>query len=389
MSQHGCPERLSSRSKGFPEEGTSQPTMEVLVETLTGTAFEMTVSPSDTIFAIKSKIFRVEVCQQHLLYNLRELEDGRSLREQRVVDGARLRLVLALRGGPVATRRLPPPPPIRRDLDRLLDANSFLVASDACAAAGSGCLARSKAGEFDHPTAENEEIIASWLNESDESSADENDYIQSDRVVDSEDEYCDDEEATACDLDSASSEDDIPLSYIAGRTDRHVSVCSESDTIDESDRTQRRRKYYYGKKRCMKWSAEGPSRTTRTPAHNIYQIIENTNQRLELMRDKYKHHCKPELKDIDSIELDAFIGLLIFSAAFKSNDEDLNALFATDGTGRDIFRGVMSKERFAMILISLRFDDASTRAQEKSQMSLHLSHICFMNLSPIVKSIVK
>lgn len=34
--------------------------MEVLVETLTGTAFEMTVSPSDTIFAIKSKICRVE-----------------------------------------------------------------------------------------------------------------------------------------------------------------------------------------------------------------------------------------------------------------------------------------------------------------------------------------
>lgn len=60
MSQHGCPERLSNRSKAFQDEGPSQPTMEVLVETLTGTAFEMTVSPSDTIFAIKSKIFRVE-----------------------------------------------------------------------------------------------------------------------------------------------------------------------------------------------------------------------------------------------------------------------------------------------------------------------------------------
>lgn len=60
MSQHGCPERLSNRSKGFQEDGSSQPTMEVLVETLTGTAFEMTVSPSDTIFAIKSKIYRVE-----------------------------------------------------------------------------------------------------------------------------------------------------------------------------------------------------------------------------------------------------------------------------------------------------------------------------------------
>ncbi|CAG4944590.1 unnamed protein product [Parnassius apollo] len=97
--------------------------MEVLVETLTGTAFEMTVSPSDTIFAIKSKIFRVEgipVSQQHLVYNLRELADGASLRDHGVSAGARLRLVLALRGGPVATRRPPPPerpPPDREELE--------------------------------------------------------------------------------------------------------------------------------------------------------------------------------------------------------------------------------------------------------------------------------
>ncbi|XP_013140994.1 PREDICTED: uncharacterized protein LOC106105256 [Papilio polytes] len=123
MSQHGYPERLSNRSKGFQEDGPSQPTMEVLVETLTGTAFEMTVSPSDTIFAIKSKIFRVEgipVSQQHLVYNLRELADGASLRDHGVAAGARLRLVLALRGGPVTTRRPPPPeipPPDRDDLE--------------------------------------------------------------------------------------------------------------------------------------------------------------------------------------------------------------------------------------------------------------------------------
>ncbi|XP_045537221.1 uncharacterized protein LOC106713167 [Papilio machaon] len=123
MSQHGYPERLSNRSKGFQEDGPSQPTMEVLVETLTGTAFEMTVSPSDTIFAIKSKIFRVEgipVSQQHLVYNLRELADGASLRDHGVAAGARLRLVLALRGGPVTTRRPPPPeipPPDRDDIE--------------------------------------------------------------------------------------------------------------------------------------------------------------------------------------------------------------------------------------------------------------------------------
>lgn len=113
--------------------------MEVLVETLTGTAFEITVSPSDTIFAIKSKIFRVEgipVSQQHLLYNLKELDDASSLREHAICDGARLRLVLGMRGGPISTRRLPPPSGSEpwRDIERLLDTNR-----DEGEWGGSGC----------------------------------------------------------------------------------------------------------------------------------------------------------------------------------------------------------------------------------------------------------
>ncbi|XP_047992427.1 uncharacterized protein LOC125231116 [Leguminivora glycinivorella] len=139
MSQHGCPERLSNRSKGFPDEGAGQATMEVLVETLTGTAFEMTVSPSDTIFAIKSKIFRVEgipVSQQHLVYNLKELEDAASLRALGISDGARLRLVLGMRGGPISTRRLPPPPTEPwRDIERLLDSNR----DETWSHSGAGC----------------------------------------------------------------------------------------------------------------------------------------------------------------------------------------------------------------------------------------------------------
>ncbi|XP_063537362.1 uncharacterized protein LOC134746762 [Cydia strobilella] len=139
MSQHGCPERLSNRSKGFPDESAGQATMEVLVETLTGTAFEMTVSPSDTIFAIKSKIFRVEgipVSQQHLVYNLKELEDAASLRALGISDGARLRLVLGMRGGPISTRRLPPPPTEPwRDIERLLDSNR----DETWSHSGAGC----------------------------------------------------------------------------------------------------------------------------------------------------------------------------------------------------------------------------------------------------------
>lgn len=87
---------------------------------------------------------------------------------------------------------------------------------------------------------------------------------------------------------------------------------------------------------------------------------------MELLRLKYKRVNKPELKDIEEIEFDAFLGSLLYTAAFKSNDEDLNAIFATDGTGRDIFRAIMSKERFQIILIALRFDDFSTREERKS-----------------------
>nr|XP_022911031.1 uncharacterized protein LOC111422056 [Onthophagus taurus] len=246
-----------------------------------------------------------------------------------------------------------------------------------------------------------DDIIESWLcEESEESSAGEEDCIQSDRGNSSSEEDEKNEEIslpTPVDSHvSDSSDDDIPLSRLLSRADplerETISQVNEPETETCNDKS-RRQKYFYGKRRCMKWSVEGPSRSTRTPAHNIVvpltatdipsdsslsqlfgllisesiktKVINFTNQRLEVTREKYKRQNKPELKDIDPLEFDAFIGLLMFSAVFKSNDEDLNALFATDGTGRDIVRGVMSKERFAMIILCLRFDDASSRDQRK------------------------
>lgn len=104
MSQHGSRPKYRS---SLQQEGT----MDLFIETLTGTAFEMTVSPFDTIMSIKSKIQRVEgipVSQQHLLYNLQELEDSSCLIDYSIKDGATLKLVLSMRGGPISTRRLPP-----------------------------------------------------------------------------------------------------------------------------------------------------------------------------------------------------------------------------------------------------------------------------------------
>lgn len=65
--------------------------------------------------------------------------------------------------------------------------------------------------------------------------------------------------------------------------------------------------------------------------------------------------------DIDLVELKAFLGHVFYSAIFKSNDEDLSSIFASNGTGREIFRCTMTEKRFAIILIALRFDDSSTR----------------------------
>ena len=82
----------------------------LFIETLTGTSFEMRVSPFETIISIKAKLQQLEgipVAQQHLLFNNRELPNKYSLYECGIPDGATLKLVLAMRGGPINTRKVP------------------------------------------------------------------------------------------------------------------------------------------------------------------------------------------------------------------------------------------------------------------------------------------
>lgn len=94
-------------------------------------------------------------------------------------------------------------------------------------------------------------------------------------------------------------------------------------------------------------------------------IVKYSNQKLAKMRQKYKDPTKSDLRDLDIIELNGFLGLLIYTAAFRSNHENIRSLFATDGTGRDIFRCVMNINRYAILLQALRFDDADTREERK------------------------
>jgi hypothetical protein len=86
--------------------------LEICVESLVGTVFEMRLSQRETIGNIKLRLQRLEGIPRqhmHLLHRASELPDGKSLEECGIETGATLRLILALRGGPINTRRVPVP----------------------------------------------------------------------------------------------------------------------------------------------------------------------------------------------------------------------------------------------------------------------------------------
>lgn len=101
------------------------------------------------------------------------------------------------------------------------------------------------------------------------------------------------------------------------------------------------------------------------PEDILVQIVEWTNHKLFQVRSNYTQ--KYHVSDVDMIELKAFLGLLIYTSIFNSNHENMDTIFATDGTGRDIFRAVMSKNRFSVLLSALRFDDPRTRTERKKE----------------------
>ncbi|XP_022824855.1 piggyBac transposable element-derived protein 4 [Spodoptera litura] len=164
--------------------------------------------------------------------------------------------------------------------------------------------------------------------------------------------------------------------------------------------------YYYGKNR-YKWSKTPPLARVRTPQHNIITsragsskltsedgkdhysiwnklfdeemlqcILTWTNHRISSYRTKYVRYNRPELNDLDMVELKAFIGLLFYSAVLKSNDENTSYLFASDGTGCEIFRCGMSETRFLVLLLCLRFDNPDDREERmKADKLAAISHI--------------
>lgn len=95
-------------------------TMELFIETLTGTCFELRVLPFEAVISVKAKIQRLEgipVAQQHLIWNNVELDDEHCLHDYGIAEGCTLKLVLAMRGGPINTRRVTMEDPVKEVAD--------------------------------------------------------------------------------------------------------------------------------------------------------------------------------------------------------------------------------------------------------------------------------
>lgn len=176
---------------------------------------------------------------------------------------------------------------------------------------------------------------------------------------------------------------------------------SNSDSDDETPQVTSavvQPSIYYGKKNCISWHSEAPHQSSKTQEKNIvkikiavpkgpasklnnpspediwrlyftndilHEIIVNTNQKLEEIRKNLKTPDSSSYRNTNKEEMEALFGLLILCSIFKSGREKLSSLFATDSTGRPIFRGIMSLKRCETLLLALRFDNSSTRSERK------------------------
>lgn len=110
----------------LPTSHTQRTLISVNIETLAGTSFELLVSPYEQIQSIKYKIERREgipASHQHLIWKSTELDDESCLNDYLIESGTTLKLVLAMRGGPVNTKRVPIEDSLIRDMSEYIESS--------------------------------------------------------------------------------------------------------------------------------------------------------------------------------------------------------------------------------------------------------------------------
>lgn len=101
----------------------------------------------------------------------------------------------------------------------------------------------------------------------------------------------------------------------------------------------------------------------------IAKITIHTNEEISRNRTKYADPDHYSLRDVDSEEIEAFLGILILTAALKDNHLPIKLLFNSDYCG-DRYRATMTERRFQFLIVCLRFDNKQTREERKKETKL-------------------
>lgn len=215
-------------------------------------------------------------------------------------------------------------------------------------------------------------------------------FLTDEQLANLAENFYDDVSGSECPDERDDDLSDAPSEHSDHDTSSEFEVESENESEEDLGDVSAETSYFYGRNR-YKWSKNPPA-TSRTRSSNIVtvrpgakgpavntpprtpseafslffteeilnEILEHTNAKITETSFSYGPTAS-YVEHVDMIELKAFLGLLILAGVFKSNHEDTRSLFAADGTGRNIFRGVMSEQRFLFLLSVLRFDDQTTR----------------------------
>lgn len=96
----------------------------------------------------------------------------------------------------------------------------------------------------------------------------------------------------------------------------------------------------------------------------LQKIVNYTNKSIENISHLYKD--KYDVRKTNVVEIKALIGLLYLAGVHKGGRISIFELWATDGTGLEIFQAVMVKKRFRFLIRWLHFDDGETRDERKT-----------------------
>lgn len=169
-------------------------------------------------------------------------------------------------------------------------------------------------------------------------------------------------------------------------TENDSEIESENEVLDSS------KEFYIGKD-GTKWNKSKYRTNVRTAAKNIIMklpgntsyskdvttpldswllifdkdmikiIVDSTNIYIDSIREQFAR--ERDSKATNESEIKALIGLLYIGGVHKASHVNVKDLWATDGTGMDIFRKTMSKNRFLFLLRCLRFDNIHDRQSRR------------------------